>query len=509
MIKKIKNVLFLTITALSCLSLFSADFPSAKQTFQQLNQDPNNPLVLSFGVSVSQIKESNNTCNVRSIAQKLYKIACKQSNPASWLTHPDRIEYFLSSLPKIHCQTCQKDIDPSKLDPIKDKCIIDALAANATDYRCFQSLTLSKCPICHNSNIAQTTAQQTQQWNNQRDVLIKQIEYLNVHKQPGCLQGLPNYRISIELCDILKDNSIEIDTKKLEDLSRWLHSMGNPLLFVHHYANPDTKPHLFQNEEDSNWFAHCCAEIVKHNPQITHVCPISQPIAFCMRVKRATLPPFDYEISQAEFIKNIVQAHVKSYDAIKAINPNVQVLACHQYKPFLPKHNAIMPQYYMEHMVCQIADTMFNQAFIKAFKQYQDKFDGLALSVYPPIYFNLWKPEGSNISGTIDAQNSLKCITKMHEAFPDKKIIVAETGCNHPDENVQKKHLDMLLSIALQARKLGIDLSGIYLWGHFDEGYSEWNTKPNSSHFGLFKSLDNVDDIKPLGQYVKDIINQK
>ena len=126
-------------------------------------------------------------------------------------------------------------------------------------------------------------------------------------------------------------------------------------------------PNLFEKEEHARWFANYCAQVVASSPQITHVCPISQLVAFGTRVKRQMLPPFQAAVDQEVYFNNIVQAHIQAYKKIKAINPNIQVLVSHQWKPMKPKHGLTDPRGMLEALICKIASRMYNGKFVSLY----------------------------------------------------------------------------------------------------------------------------------------------
>lgn len=490
-----------------------SDFPPAAQTLDSMNQEKE--FALGWGTAFSQANPaSNNTMHPEFMLYILQKQAFSQKDPRAWLGSADRIWYILNALPTISCASCNLHFEPQECDLVKDKKIISAIIDDIASHPHASALTISKCPKCHSKKdtITLTPIETAKFGPIQEEQMIQQIDIGGFRQQKGCVSGkLPIYRLSIELADLLQDNNPRaLDCAKLQAQAQWLQQLGNTFIFLFHYTLPINYLDLFETQDGIEFFANYAQEFVKANPQTTHICPISQPIAYSFRVKRQqNLPPFDSKLSQPELFKNLIKAHVLTYKKIKAVNPNVKVFFCHQYKPMVPYHSKTDPRYLLEKLVCSIADKMYNQQLINELKKYPDCFDGLALSVYPPVYFNGWTPMGDNCNGAIDEKNSLESIMAMHRAFPDKEIIVTETGCNNQDSYHQNRYVDMMLSVCHQARQLGADVNGCFLWAPTRDKkyYREWNTKAGSSCFGMFDSMD-PNSINASGRYIQEIMNK-
>ena len=326
---------------------------------------------------------------------------------------------------------------------------------------------------------------------------------------------IPNARLSIEISDILKSGTTEIDESKLDRMVVFINKIGNPIIFFHHYANPQALPNLFEKEEHAKWFANVCAKIIEKLPNITHVCPISQPTGFMFRVIRnQDLPPFEYGIDQDKLLKNIMKASALAAQKMREVRNKfangvkLNVLVSHQWKMMVPKHSYYDPRYALEVLVTTIADKMYNGKFVNAVQPYLDKFDGIALSVYPALKFDMWKPDGSNIAGAVDYQGSLGAVVETSKAFPGKDIYIVEAGCNNADEKIKKEYIDMMLCVCARARQAGIPVKSLFFWAitNHPDFYMEWNTPKGTTHFGPFDGME-VSSINASGRYMKDIIS--
>jgi len=497
------------LTVLSCQQLISQDFPSAQQTYQKLNQAGD--FAFSCGTSMSQTNPaSKNTMHPTFILKQMQKLAFQQSNPHAWLASPERIWYLLNALPDITCQQCNVTLRTNTFDLTADQKVIATIIDDLAQHPLASTLKVSKCPLCSGA-ITLTPKDVPAFTDIQKNQMVQLVDTLGVKNQIGCRKGiLPTYRLSVEMSDVLQDNgSGEIDITKLQQEALWLQQLGNVLAYLSHYTLPLDILDLFETEKGIEAFSNYAQEFTKANPQITYICPVSQPKALSFRMKvMHNAPPFDSNLTQTQLFKNLIKAHVAASKKIKVINPHVKVLVSHQWKPVLPYHNAKDPRYYFEKLICSIVNKMYNSTFVDELKKHTEHFDGIALSVYPPIYFNMWVPSGNNCNGAIDAENSLESIMQMHKAFPDKEIIVAETGCNSADPETQRKYMDMILYVCDQARQQGAPVNGCFMWTTTNDNkyYREWNTKQGSANFGMFDTMD-AESINAAGAYLKDTIS--
>jgi beta-glucosidase/6-phospho-beta-glucosidase/beta-galactosidase len=508
-----KKSLLSTIILLVGYNLLT-NFPPAKQTYLDLNEQEN--FVVSMGISLSQTKPSQNTIHPEFVDQTIQSLMKKSKDPLTFLQDSERIWYVLNRFKTIECHQCQKTFSAKDIYDDRpyyhDKRILNNFIKDLVNQGDAQELTATKCPNCRSKDIIVTKKEVTEFTPEHHKALVKQIDFLGLKEQLGA-KKLPPYRLSLEASEVMKTNSTELDPEKINQQATWLKQLGNPFTFFHHYSNPQTIPNLFQEEWHTEWFATYCAEVTKASPGLKYFCPISQPIAYAFRLARQNnLPPFFSELSPSDLFKNVIKAHIAAHDAIKRVNPQAEIFISHQYKPFIPVHtNPFDPRHHLEKFICSKAHEYYNQAFFNELKKYENKFDGLALSVYPPVKFDLWHAIGDNCSGKIDERYSLECIMKMHEAFPSKKIFIVETGCNNPNPEVRKKFMDMTISICLQARKLGANVCGVYFWGQTNDSdfYLEWNSPRGSCNFGFFDKLDAqnpTSSVNDAGLYLKEIL---
>jgi hypothetical protein len=493
-------------------------FPSGKESYTSLNSDSACPFAMSVGTSMSQTHETENTVHPESILFEIQNVVKKLSleKAMAWLKDKERRWFILRSLPKYTCENGEV-IDPEQLDPIADAHAINKILESLAHRRHYKDFSLlEKCPQGEGKILKIDKKSPPKFDDAHKQAMISQLQALHVNNQSACLKGgLSNFRLSLEASDVLKEQSDQIDPKKLEMQADFINKIGNPLLFFHHYANPVSKPHLFEDKKDSKWFADYCAQVLKLSPQVTHVCPISQPVGFSFRVKRETLPPFHTNIDQAKYLENITDAQVQAARAMKAVSPNVKVLVSHQWKSMKPLHTSMAdPRRALELGICKIANKMYNGKFVELIAPHSKEFDGIALSVYPAIRFNLWAPDGDNCAGKIDYEASLEAIVETSKAFPGKDIYVVEAGCNTKDPETKRQFIDMMLHACKVARDQGIVVKGLYLWGQNNDKdfYSEWNFARGTTDFAPFDRLDPENptgSINAGGVHIQHILGDK
>lgn len=482
------------------------EIPKGMDSYRALNAK--DPFVIGTGIGGTQTwyNTAQTVANPHYMSRQLKQLGSnlKQNggDPLAYLT--ERRWYTLTSLPKISCQLCGQHIDYNNVGTLNEE-IQNKLIANiaTTIYdQSSQELIVTECPYCEGNNLNMAPQTYEPFDKSKQNLLVQQLDTLGALNQAPTL---PTCRFSIELSEILNDDAT-INHAKLSELAQLVQDMKNPLLFIHHYANPQCKPHLFESYEDIEWFANVCKEIIAACPNVTHVCPISQPLGFANKVSyQRILPPFHAKAPYQKYVEIIAasqQAAARAMKAIKREQP-LKVLASHQWKPMRQSK----PDDYKAKFASSIADVMYNKEFIRHFSKQVKDFDGIALSIYPALYFEGFKPKGDNCSGIIDPEAAFESIYEVHEAFPDKEIFIVEAGCNCNQEEVRIKYIDTLLYISQLSRELGIAVQSCFFWGHTNDKdfYREWNFAPHSTHFGFFKDI-NPTSINQAGRHLQAIL---
>ncbi len=495
-------------------SMMQRPYPKAQDTYNELNNDPNDRFALSYGTAMSQAKVTNNSVlpeRVRHSMQKAMQKAMnarnwlKQITPEQkahdWLSHKDRYWYALRAAKPVACQSCHVTTNPETFSGDMDSDLMHQTLNIMSNNNKNTELELNACPHCHSNDVVQLAKQTPEFGKDHQDAMVAQAEHLGVFDQFGVQDGTrPTYRLSVEQADAV-DADGKVDPAKLEEQSSFWQRFKNPMLFMQHYAK--YKDNQFENPEDAQEFADYCAQVIEANPNVTHACPISQPMALAFRSgSRQSLPPFGCA-DQAQYLKNIVQAQILAATAMKKANPKLTTMLSHQYKPFKASHAKTTFAGMKERIAKFFAHKMYNQKFINEFKEKQDSFDALALSVYPALYFNGFEPKGDNCSGKLDPEAALESIMQMHKAFPNKPIYIVETGCSSQDPAVKQEFVDMTLHACKLARDLGAPVKGCYFWGHVNDKdrYLEWNSQPGSTHFAPYDKLDTINPIRSINSF--------
>ena len=81
-------------------------------------------------------------------------------------------------------------------------------------------------------------------------------------------------------------------------------------------------------------------------------------------------------------------------------------------------------------MFANISLLPIGQKFVQLLQPHTDSFDGIALSIYPAMYFDTITPCGNNCTGKLDPESALEAIVQAHNAFPDKEIHIIEPFFN-------------------------------------------------------------------------------
>jgi hypothetical protein len=511
-----KNLLFYSLLIFSYIygSQEASGFKhcmNGLKDYKFLTKDFLNPFTMSVGTSMSQTHLTDNTVSPRFVRKKLYELAQRygKEKAKSWLSAENRYWYLLGSMPEYLC-VHGHEIVPGGF---KDPKIVDKLLSDIVDHLDDIDFMITKCPICDTDRIDIVKEQEDLFTQSMEDKLVALIKDLKVDLQR--YNGLPNARLSIEIADILEPGTTEISEIKLNRLVRFINKIGNPLLFFHHYANPAVVPNLFENSITVSWFARICGKIIAKLPHITHVCPVSQPVGFAFRVTREDLPPFEYEKSRDVVLQNIIEGCVQASDEMKRVRQEtggarLHTLISHQWKIMKVKHESVFdPRHALELLVTAIADRIYNGTFVKFATPYMHKFDGIALSVYPALKFDMFKPEGSNIAAMVDYEGSMEAVIETSRAFPGKDIYIVEAGCNTSDSELKRKYIDMMLCVCARARDAGIAVKALYFWAitNHPDFYMEWNSSKGSTYFGPYDTME-TSSINASGEYIQYILEE-
>lgn len=522
MIRVIKEKLFfyglLIVSSIAgASSVNELDVSTCKKAVENYHDLMKNPFTMSVGVSISQTHYTNNTLHPKFVLEKLYNVSQKQGKEKakSWLAAKERCWYLLGAMPEYTCENGHK-IDPGSIEDSNHKQkILDDILSHMDN----KSFSITKCPTCDTNKIIMKTKSVDSFNEVMEDKLVELVKNLDVDLQ--MLNGLPTVRLSIEIADILQQGTRSIDETKLRRLIKFINKLGNPMLFFHHYANPQSYENLFETEESILWFSSICATIMKHLPNITHVCPVSQPVGFAFRMARGELSPFELTQSRSVFLENIIRACAQASlemknvaaDQMKAgkrVN-SLKVLVSHQWKIMKVKHTSILDiRYSLESLVATIADSIYNGSFVDSVTPYIDYFDGIALSVYPSLKFDMWTPQGSNVDGTIDYEGSLESVIATSKAFPKKDIYIVEAGCNTRDQKMKIEYIDKMTCVCKKAvRDLRISLKTLYFWGITNDPdfYMEWNSLKGSTNFGPYDTMEKS-SINVAGKYIQQILKK-
>ena len=490
--------------------LDQSTIPSAKELYLKMNSEGQ---IFNIGTGIGLTQTVYNTApsvtRPTTMRKLLYNKASQIKNPYKWLK--ERQWYVLTSLPEIHCHDCKGYVNLHKIKEVSGEVrenILQNVAETLINPK-YNEIIVTQCPYCHSPHIKMKPQVYKEFTTQQQSNMLQQVVDLGSLTQSKLL---PSCRISLQLSDVLQENSDQIDSLKLKKVAQFIAQFKNPLIFFHHYSNPAVKPHLFEKQEDITWFADICRQIIQECPHVTHVCPISQPFGFGFKVaNQEMLPPFGCHIDTAQYLKYIMLAQKEATIAIKSVRPDIKVLLSHQWKPMKPSHTKFYdPRYGFEKIASSIADIMYNQSFIDLFKDQAEYVDGIALSIYPALYFNYFKPIDGNCSGIVDQHAALDSILEMHKTFPEKDIYIVEAGCNCSDPTTQKRFLDTALYVCYLARQMNIPIKTCFFWTHTNDidFYREWNYPPASTYFGFYDTIQ-PGSLNGFGAYLKEIITKR
>lgn len=183
--------------------------------------------------------------------------------------------------------------------------------------------------------------------------------------------GVTAYRFSIEWSKIepQKGSFNEAALTHYENVCKELVQQGiKPVITLHHYTNPLWFYYLgaFEKAENISYFVIYCKKVFERlHPYVSLWLTFNSPTSYAARAYYAQLaPPCIKDMQRMEeVVKNILEAHVQTYDALKHMpgGSTAQIGICHNIYQVEPKN-------FWDKISCNTAYTLFNESIYQFFK---------------------------------------------------------------------------------------------------------------------------------------------
>lgn len=355
--------------------------------------------------------------------------------------------------------------------------------------------------------------------------------------------GLDGLRISLEWSkyqqdgpDTYNEKVIKHDIEMIKELKR--RGLNVTLCFYHHaLPNWFVERGGFEKAENIQHFVNAAMHIFNHineevpfDPENDLILTLNEPAGYALAayVYGKYPPGKKLELQQCGNVtKNMLDAHIAIYDAIKKINDKFQISIPHMMRPIQPYNPwnplDILPAKIFNYLLNNVTLEYLSTGKFKwlSYKKIgslkipwftteinenaKGKLDFVGVNYYTHTLLNWFKAkvrpseitahaEEGEQGAAIYAEGFYDCLKTAHSYFPDKPIYITELGFADTGKEGYKKskkftkrHLYQLLKAIEED---GMDIRGLSWWTLFDN-YG-WNSG-NGSSYGLYS----VDFNKP------------
>ena len=159
--------------------------------------------------------------------------------------------------------------------------------------------------------------------------------------------GVTAHRTSIErsVVEPKPGEFNDVAIEKYRTLYTALEKEGiKPYVTLHHFTNPQWLEELggFANEDNIPGFVRYTEKVVRQIPEVKNWMTFNEPgIRALEGHLRGEHPPQHQNVLEAaQVIRNLLTAHIKTYAALKKINPDLNIGLTHQWLGFLPFSNS-------------------------------------------------------------------------------------------------------------------------------------------------------------------------
>lgn len=353
-------------------------------------------------------------------------------------------------------------------------------------------------------------------------------------------KGFTTFRMSVERFKVEpQENVFNQDAlNHYADVARELikHNV-RPLVGMHHYTDPQwfMEKGGFENEANLDGFARYCAkttqaiyeasletikELKAANPEqnFDHLVPLfytyNSSNAYAMNsYGQGDRPPYAKSLQRfAAVLCNMLEAHVRAYEAIKQVAPTAKVgTTINVYQLDAANHyNPIdrIKSFFGNHLMHDTVYNFFKDGVFKLWlgptinvhytnKKAPHSLDWVGLNYYSHGYLAtsggpFSSPPGGNDEQTanhlytIYGEGLFRALQEMNTRIAQPlgiPIIITETGIGVGDDHTKRqRYLERYLYAASKACEQGIPLEGIMIWSFMDN--YEWGTY--TKRYGLF-----------------------
>lgn len=352
--------------------------------------------------------------------------------------------------------------------------------------------------------------------------------------------GVKSYRFSIEWSKVEPQQDVfdEAVLKHYEEICKELVKNGiKPIITLHHYTNPLWFYALggFEKEYNTKHFITYCAKVFVRLHQYVHLwLTFNSPTSYVARAYYAHLTPPGIQNMQLmqEVLKNILDAHVQTYQSLKKLPGGslCRIGICHNIYQVEPKN-------FWDKVSCATAYSCFNENVYQFFKTGHFKvsvpfkatvrhynagapqsLDFIGLNYYS--HGNMSGFDVKPYPGDIPTQNeiytiypeglyrALQEINKELAAPLHIPIYITENGIATANDDHRKLFFERYLYALSYAINTGIPVKGYTVWSLIDN--YEWGSY--DINYGIyamdFKTLERSKKPRAGAHYFIDVVKK-
>jgi beta-glucosidase len=405
--------------------------------------------------------------------------------------------------------------------------------------------------ICEFQNSGDTLAHSNwNRWQNQHDQWGrprikngqksgKSCDFWNRYKQDIKLMkeiGLKSLRFSIDWSMIEPQAGIFDRTaiQHYHDLcDELLKADIIPMVTLHHFTHPTWFEDLggFEHEKNISYFVRFSELVFKEfHPKVHLWCTLNEPgIYTFMGYLLGAFPPGEIKPLMAyQVLKNLLQAHVDVYTALKKLpgGDKAQIGFAHQHLVFEPYHKINI----LDHIVPKLFNPLITEKIFNFFKtgifeyklsdiitisyqapRNQKLLDFIGLNYYSRVLVNWFTPSHrphelmTDMPYPIFAEGLYSAIAHMAEL--KVPIYITENGIADASDTKREAWLKKYLFALHQAIQDGYDVRGYYWWSLMDNFEWDMGFEPKFGLYAVnFQTQERI--LRPGSRYFADIMHK-
>lgn len=327
--------------------------------------------------------------------------------------------------------------------------------------------------------------------------------------------GANSYRFSVEWSQIQPKENLFLEEvlAVYVDLCKDLRDHGiQPMVTLHHFSEPKWfhAQGSFEREENIASFVTFSQRVFgpfvqnyRGKPLVEYFCTINEPtVEASLRNITGEFSPGGYMRFEraAIFLKNMLKAHVRVYEALKPMKPEVMIGIVHQPFANVPANPVVSPLVrYINRYTNEAASNFFKTGkfelkipfFCNVVEEgLNPKTDLVYLQYYARPVLGFFGPTSFHEPMTMmpwreDPEGLFEAIIEAHRSFK-APVMITENGISTNDDAQRERYMSRALYAAEKAQEVigKENLKGYFVWSFCDN--TEWTFGIGTQNFGAY-----------------------